>query len=218
MIVAIDGPVASGKSTAARNLARALGFQYLDTGAIYRALTVLARRSATDAGCREAVRRMLASASVRLEGDAVFLDGEDVSGEIRLPEVSSSVRPLAENPDVREYVKNFERSLAAGKNVVVEGRDMATVVFPQADVKIFLTASVEERARRRWEELEARGTPQDYQSVLADLIARDKADMTRKIAPLRKAPDAIEVNTTGLLAEESASRLLAVIRDRLKGR
>ncbi len=217
MIIAIDGPVASGKSTAARNLASSLGFSYLDTGAIYRALTLMARRLALDVTDSATVRAMLARAEVRLDGDHVFLNGEDVSDEIRLPEISNSVRPLAENADVRTFVKDLEHALASGKNVVVEGRDMGTVVFPDADTKIFLTASPEDRARRRWEELERRGTPQDYEDVLADLIRRDEADTTRHIAPLRQAADALRVDTTGLSADESAALLLATVRDKLEG-
>jgi cytidylate kinase len=218
MIIAIDGPVACGKSTAARNLAKALGFDHLDTGAIFRALTVLAMRGGTDASDAAAVKRLLKKADVRLEGDRVYLNGQDVSSDIRRPEVSSSVKPLAENPDVRDFVKRIDHRFASGRNIVAEGRDMGTVVFPNAEVKIYLTASPEERARRRWEELQARGTPQEYADVLTDLAARDHADMTRSIAPLRKAPDAVEVDTTGLAPDQSAERLVEIVRQRLKGR
>ena len=218
MIITIDGPVASGKSTAARNLARALGFRHLDTGAIYRALTLLARELKVDPADRGAVSAMLARADVRLDGEAVYLEGRDVSAEIRRPEISSSVRLFAENPGVRAFVKGLEHRAAAGKDIVVEGRDMGTVVFPEAEVKIYLTASAEERARRRSEELKERGTPQDYRVVLTELLARDRADMTRPIAPLKKARGAIEFDSTGLTQQESAARLLAIVRDALKGR
>jgi cytidylate kinase len=218
MIITIDGPVASGKSTAARNLARALGFRHLDTGAIYRALTLLAGELKVDPADRKAVSAMLARAGVRLDGETVYVEARDVSAEIRRPDISSSVRFFAENPDVRAFVKDLEHRAAAGKDIVVEGRDMGTVVFPEAEVKIYLTASAEERARRRSEELEERGTPQDYRVVLAELMARDRADMTRPIAPLRKAPGAVEFDSTGLTQEESAARLLEIVRAALKGR
>jgi len=217
MIITIDGPVAGGKSTAARNLARALGFDYLDSGAVYRAITLLARRTGIDTSNRGAVKTLLAQTRVRLEGEKTFLNGEDVSNEIRLPEVSSAVKPLAENPDVRDFVKAFERRITAGRNMVADGRDMGTVVFPEAPVKIYLTASAEERARRRWQELKQRGTPQAYEEVLAELTARDKADMTRAIAPLRKAADAIEFDSTGLEPEETARGLEKIVRGKLRG-
>jgi len=217
MIIAIDGPVACGKSTAARNLAKALGFDHLDTGAIFRALTVLAMQSGIDASDAASVRNLLKKADIRLDGDKVYLNGRDVSSDIRRPEVSASVKPLAENTDVRDFVKRLDHSFASGRNIVAEGRDMATVVFPDAEVKIFLTASAQERARRRCEELQARGTPQEYADVLTDLAARDHADMTRSIAPLRRAPDAIEVDTTGLAPEQSAARLVEIVKERLKG-
>ncbi len=217
MIVTIDGPVASGKSTAAKNLAALLGFVHLDSGAIYRCLTVLATRRGVDGADREAVGRMLDGADVRLDAERVFLDGEDVTDEIRLPEVSNGVRPLAENPDVRRFVADMEREYARDKDVVAEGRDMGSVVFPYASVKIYLAAPDEERARRRYEELLVRGTRQDYETVLEDLKKRDRADMTRKIAPLIKPEDAIEVNSAGWSQEQTAARLREIVREATGG-
>jgi CMP/dCMP kinase len=215
MIVAIDGPVAGGKSTAARNLAKGLGFEHLDTGALYRTVTLLARRTNTDPADADAVRAMLRTADVRLADERAFLNDEDVSDAIRRPEISSAVKPFAENQDVRDFVNAYARKFATGRNIVVEGRDMGTVVFPNAELKIFLTASVEERARRRWEELQTRGTPQPFESVLADLEKRDREDTTRPIAPLRKAPDAVTVNSTGWTQEQTRERLLALAKERL---
>ena len=218
MIVTLDGPVASGKSTAAKNLARALGFDHLDSGAIYRAITLLASRHKTDTSDAAAVRKLLTAADVRLDKDKVFLNGTEVSDAIRRPEISAAVRPLAENPDVREFVESLEHRLSADRNIVVEGRDMGTVVFPDAEVKIYLTASPEERARRRCEELKTRGTPQSFDTVLADLVARDSADMSRALAPLRKADGAIEVDNTGLEPEETLSKLVAVVQTAVQSR
>jgi CMP/dCMP kinase len=217
MIIAIDGPVAGGKSTAAKNLAKALGFEHLDTGALYRAVTLLAVRSKADPADAKAAKALLKSTRVRLDGGKVFLDDEDVSDAIRRPEVSSSVRPFAENGDVRNFVNSYARAFAGGRNVVVEGRDMGTVVFPHADLKLFLTASIEERARRRWEELEKRGTPQPLETVAAELQKRDAQDMSRAIAPLRMADDAVKVDSTGWSAEQTLDALLMIARKRLKG-
>lgn len=217
MIVTIDGPVASGKSTAAKNLAEALGFEHLDTGAIYRAITLLALSAGTDPADRAAVRRLLGEVKVHFEEERIHLNGRDVSDDIRRPDITSSVKPFAENPEVREFVKKLEHGIASGKDIVVEGRDMGTVVFPEANVKVFLSASAQERARRRWEELQGKGIDQDYETVLRELDARDHADANRSIAPLRKAPDAIEFDSTGLSQEETAGRLLEIVRSRLKG-
>ncbi|MCD6404730.1 MAG: (d)CMP kinase [Planctomycetes bacterium] len=217
MIVAIDGPVASGKSTAAKNLARALGFRHLDTGMIYRAVTVLAARSGVDAADRGGVAGMLARADIRIDTERAFVDGRDVTEEIALPEITRNVKPFAGNPDVREFVNTLARATAEGANIVVAGRDMATVVFPNADVKIFLTASPEERARRRWEELCARGADEDYETVLADLRRRDRADITRPVAPLKKHKDAVEVNSTGWTSDETLCWLEEIVRAKMQG-
>jgi len=216
MIIAIDGPVASGKSTAARNLAGALGFDYFDTGAVYRALTLLAGRSVVDVDDAGAIVRMLGAAEVVLNGQSVSLNGEDVSEQIRLPEISAAVKPFAENPRVRAFVNAYARRNASGRNVVVEGRDMGTVVFPDAEVKIYLSASAEDRARRRWEELDERGTPREYEEVLSQLQERDRADMDRDISPLKAADDAVVVDSTGWSREETLKRLLEIANGRLR--
>lgn len=215
MIITIDGPVASGKSTAARNLAAALGFEHLDSGAVYRSLTLLARQKGVKAADSAAVRAILAEAKIAFRGERVLLDGVDVTEEIRDPEITETVRPFAENPDVRAWVNDLQRETARGRDIVVEGRDMGTVVFPEADLKLFLSTSAEERARRRFEELASRGTPVAYETVLGRLVERDRADRGRKIAPLRKAVDAVEIDSAGWAAEETLARLVEIVRERL---
>jgi cytidylate kinase len=217
MIITIDGPVASGKSSVAAELAAALDFVHLDSGAIYRAVTLLAMRNGISGEDKPAVLEMLRSADIAFDDERVFLNGEDVSDEIRLPQVSRSVRPFAENPQVRDHVNVIKRRLAAGKNIVIEGRDSGTVIFPDADLKIFLTATPEERARRRYEELIRRGTPQDFDEVLRDLKKRDHADMNRPIAPLVQPEDAVVFDSTGLDRTESVRRLLEIAHDSIGG-
>ncbi len=218
MIITIDGPVASGKTTAARNLAAALGFSHLDSGALYRALALFSSRQNVDPDDGWAVRAMLEAADLRTEGDRVFLDGRDVSSEIRHPDVTRAVKPLAENADVREFVKSIQREFAEGRDIVAEGRDMGTVIFPEAEVKIYLTSSDAERARRRWEELRATGVQQDYETVLAELRARDEADTNRAIAPLSRPAGAVEVDSTGLEPTETLGRLERIVREKTGGR
>jgi len=215
MIITIDGPVASGKSTAARNLARVLGFDHLDTGALYRSLALMAVEEGIDPRDGGAVAEMMERARVGLAGERVFLCGRDVSDLIRRPEVTRAVRPLAENGEVRTFVRRIERSVAADGNIVAEGRDMGTVVFPDADLKFYLTCTDEERARRRWEELKERGTPQDFETVLAELRERDRADMTRKIAPLKVPEGAVVVDSTGWSADETLEALHSIVREKL---
>ena len=147
----------------------------------------------------------------------MYLDGEDVSQAIRLPEVSRYASGVSAIPEVRAYLMDMQRDLARRNDVVMDGRDIGTVVLPQADVKVFLTASPEERARRRWEELRQRGTPEDYEAVLKDMIERDAKDTQRAAAPLRRAEDAVEVDTTGCSLEESLDRLLSVVRTEVAG-
>lgn len=218
MIITIDGPVASGKSTAARNLARLLGFDHLDSGAIYRSLALMAMRESIEAGDECAVADMMERAAIIIDDETVRLCGEDVTDEIRLPEVTRAVTPLAENPAVRAFVHRMERAMASGGDIVVEGRDMGTVVFPDADLKFYITSSDEERARRRWEELRQRDTPQDFETVLAELRARDTADMTREIAPLRKPEGAVVIDSTGWSADETLEKLRSIVTERLGGR
>ncbi len=215
--IAIDGPAGAGKSTLARQVAAALGYLYVDTGAIYRTLGLAALRRGVDPQDGAAVVALLEDCAIDLRhgGDGVqrmYLNGEDVSQAIRLPEVSRYASGVSAIPEVRAHLMDMQRDLARRNDVVMDGRDIGTVVLPAADVKVFLTASPEERARRRWEELQQRGTPEAYEEVLKDLVERDAKDSGRAAAPLRRAEDAVEVDTTGCSLEESLERLLSVIR------
>jgi CMP/dCMP kinase len=202
MVVAIDGPAGAGKSTVARALARALGFTYLDSGAMYRAaaLAVLERGGAAS----EAVE----SAEIRL-GERVLLDGRDVTDEIRTPEVTEAASRVATNPKVRGVLARKQRELISSGDWVAEGRDIGTVVAPDAAVKVFLTAAADERARRRAEELGA-----DIETVLRDQALRDAQDSTREHSPLQVAPGAVELDTTGLSVDEVVKRIVELVERR----
>jgi cytidylate kinase len=200
-IVAIDGPAGAGKSTVARQLARRLGFSMIDTGAIYRAVALAARRSGVawddDEGLRELLDRGL---KLAFRDDRVILDGHDVTEAIRTPEISRGSSVVSARPVVREKLLGLQRDLglSAPRGAVLEGRDIGTVVFPDAQVKFFLTASDEARAQRRWTELSEKGLSLTLQDVLADQRRRDKDDTERAIAPLKAAADAIRIDTTGI--------------------
>jgi cytidylate kinase len=199
MVIAIDGPAGAGKSTVAREVARALGFTYLDSGAMYRA-AALALLEQGGAASEVAER-----ADIRL-GDRVRLDGLDVTAEIRTPEVAEAASRIAANPKVRGALASKQRALLANGDWVAEGRDIGTVVAPDAPVKIFLTASPEERARRRAAELGA-----DLETVLKDQALRDAQDSTREHSPLRLAPGAVELDTTGLSVDEVVARIVELV-------
>ena len=217
--VAIDGPSGAGKSTLARSAAARLGYLYVDTGAIYRTIGCAARRRGVDPGDRAAVVAMLPSLSIRLTYGAdglqhMALDGEDVTEEIRLPEVSRYASLVSAYPEVRAYLLEMQRQLAREHSVIMDGRDIGTVVLPDADVKIYLTAAPETRAKRRMLELEQRGTPEPFEKVLSDIEKRDWDDSHRAVAPLRQAEDAVLLDTTELDFQESAQALLKIIRER----
>ncbi|MCI8623041.1 MAG: (d)CMP kinase [Provencibacterium sp.] len=220
--IAIDGPSGAGKSTLARAAAGRYGYTYLDTGALYRSIGLFALRSGIRPEDREGVPALLPKLELRLtheaDGQHVFLCGEDVSAAIRTPEVSLAASGVSAQGPVRSYLLELQREIARRQNVVMDGRDIGTVILPDAQVKIFLTASSEERARRRYEELCQRGTPAPYEEVLADVIRRDREDSTRELAPLAPAADAVLLDTTGLSFEESFQALCALIEARLNGR
>ena len=196
MIVAIDGTVSSGKSTIAKKLAEHLDFLYCNTGAIYRAITIKILNKGYQGATDEEIFNMLQRTVIAMGknpngGIDVFLDGQDVTKEIRTPLISQEVVTYSKIPQVREYVRNVQKQIAKNGDCVIEGRDIGTVVFPNAEVKIFMTADVDVRAKRRWNDYIKLGKDRDFEQVKAEIIARDKADMERPISPLKPADDAI---------------------------
>ena len=219
--IAIDGPSGAGKSTLARALAKALGYLYVDTGAIYRTVGLQACRTGVDPEDRDGVVALLPGLDIRLgygeDGvQRMFLNGEDVSQAIRQHEISRYASGVSALPEVRAFLLDRQRQLAAEQDVVMDGRDIGTVVLPQADVKIFLTAAPEARARRRWLELQQRGDQTDYETVLRDVIDRDEKDTNRATAPLRQAEDAVLADTTQLDLEQSLDLLISIAKERLQ--
>jgi cytidylate kinase len=213
MVIAIDGPAGAGKSTIARRLAERLGFAFLDTGAMYRAVALAAlRRGLGDGDARE-IAELARQLSIDFDGVRTLIDGEDVSAAIRRPEVTAAVYLAADNVEVRERLVELQRQITAERNMVTEGRDQGTVAFPHAECKIFLTASRQERARRRHEELFSRGDSASYEDVLAQQDVRDARDAQREVGALRKAADAVEVCTDGLTLDDVVDRLESLVRD-----
>ncbi len=217
MIVAIDGPGGSGKTTVAKLVAKKLGFFYLDTGAIYRALTLKLMKEGVSLNDPLAVSQAIDRTSIEFRDDRVFLDGEDVTLAIRDPEVDRVVSLIAKIPVVREKLLPLQRELVKGRNSVVEGRDMGTVVFPEAEVKVFLTASLSERASRRWRELLSKGKDASLEDVLNDLKRRDDIDSNRDVAPLKVAPDAVIIDTTYKSVDEVVEEVVQLVLQRYKG-
>lgn len=218
--VAIDGPSGAGKSTLARSVARELGAVYVDTGAIYRTVGYGAWRQGIDPGAGEEICALLPQLQITMDYDAdglqrMYLNGEDVTKEIRLPQISMYASRVSALPEVRAFLMDMQRDMARCHSVVMDGRDIGTVVLPQADVKIFLTASVEDRARRRWEELKKRGTPKDFDELLEEIRQRDYNDSHRAAAPLRAAEDAVYLDTTGNTFEKSRGQILEIIKERI---
>jgi cytidylate kinase len=216
MIIAIDGPAGSGKSTVARGLARRLGFTYLDSGAMYRAVTLTALEADADLGDGELLGRLAANAQIRLherdhDNVQVLLDGRDVSEEIRTPAVTGSSSRVAAHREVREALLVRQRALIADGDWVVEGRDIGTVVAPDAAIKAFLTADPSERARRRAAELRRRGIEAEAEDVHRAIEQRDRLDSTRSAAPLRPAEDAVSIDTTGLEPQQVIEQVLALV-------
>ena len=217
MIVTIDGPAGAGKSTVAREVAARLGWCYLDTGAMYRAVALVALERGLPLEDAEPLAEMAESLPIDFQAGRVFLEGRDVSSEIRSDRVTQATRPVADAPSVREALKRLQQRLAAGRDVVTEGRDQGSVVFPAAEVKVFLTASPTERARRRHREQEARGLRSSLAQVLADQTRRDEGDRRRPVGTMEPAADALILETDGLSAAEVIERLLAVIAARQQG-
>ncbi|MBI3611481.1 MAG: (d)CMP kinase [Nitrospirae bacterium] len=222
LIVAIDGPAGSGKSSAARLLAKRLGYLYLDTGALYRAVGWKALKEKADLRDEEALRGLCAGldlvATPHRDGTKVYVDGRDITGEIRTPEVSRAAAAVAAAPAVRRRLLEVQR--AVGKNVgpeggvVVEGRDIGTVVFPEAPVKFFLDASTEIRVKRRYRELKQQGLAVDLTGTRREIDMRDLSDASREVAPLRPAEDAIRIDSTALGQEEVVAAMVAAIEEK----
>lgn len=212
IIIAIDGPAGSGKSTTARLVAQRLGYAYIDTGAMYRALTLKVIESGVDPNDENGIVKLAENTRIEIlykNGDfKVFLDGEDVTEKIRTPQVTSFVSLVSAHPRVREKMVEKQRELGKNGGVVMDGRDIGTVVFPKADLKIFMKADVKERAKRRQKEMENQGLHIELDELIKDIEERDKLDSTREVAPLKKAEDAIEIDTTNLTIEEQVELVL----------
>ena len=218
--IAIDGPAGAGKSTLARALARELGYLYVDTGAIYRTVALRAREAGADPSDPEQVAPLLEDLDLRMDYGAdgvqrMYLSGRDVTETIRENEVSALASQVAALPAVREFLLEFQRKQAREHDVVMDGRDIGTVVLPQAGVKIFLTAAPEARARRRTAELLQRGQDADFDEILREIRQRDEQDENRPVAPLRQAEDAALLDTTNLDLKGSLEALLTLVRERL---
>jgi cytidylate kinase len=211
MIVAIDGPAGAGKSSIARRLAERLGFAFLDTGAMYRAVTLAALRAGLGPGDTAAIAQLANELTIDFDGVHTLLNGEDVSAAIRTSEVSAAVHLAADNVAVRKRLVELQRQIANGRDIVTEGRDQGTVAFPAAECKIFLTAGRKERARRRYEELASRGDSISFDEVLAQQDERDRRDAARPVGALVKAADAVEVPTDGLTLDEVVEQLLRLV-------
>ena len=224
LIVAIDGPAGAGKSTVSKLLARRLGLSFVDSGALYRTVALSARRQGIatddDPALAALVGRIRIFFKATVDENRVYLDGEDVSAEIRTPEISLLASAVSARPVVRAGLLGLQRRLAleAPVGAVLEGRDIGTVVFPDADLKFFLEASPDVRARRRYEELFQKGTESTLDAVLADQTQRDRNDASRAVAPLKPADDAVRVDSSGLPHTEVVQRLERVIRERLSAR
>jgi CMP/dCMP kinase len=215
MIVTIDGPAGSGKSSAARRLAKRLGFRFLDTGAMYRAVTLAGTRQGVDWNNPEPLAQIAASATIELVDDRVILDGEDVSSEIRTVEITRLTRHAADNDAVRHILVDLQRRIANGFDVVAEGRDQATVAFPHAECKIFLTATEQIRAERRYKDMLSRGEEVTIDLVQEAQRLRDLQDHERDFGGLRKAPDSVEICTDGLSPTEVVDKLEELVRSRM---
>ena len=217
--VAIDGPGGAGKSTSAKAAAKELGFIYVDTGALYRAVGVYCLRKEITTTDADGVGAVLNEINVELKFidgvQHVYLNGDDVSTEIRLPEASMAASNVSAIPSVRAFLFDLQRDIAAKNNCIMDGRDIGTVVLPNAKVKIFLTADPEERAMRRFKELEEKGSTVTYQEVLDDLKVRDYNDSHREIAPLKPAEDSVVINTTGNTLEQSIDLIVRTIKEKM---
>lgn len=214
MIITIDGPAGAGKSCAARALARRLGFRFLDTGAMYRAVVYMAQQRGVSLDDADALEQVAAELDIQLTDDAVVVDGHDITREIRTQAITTATRYAADHPGIRARLVELQRAAAAGRDCVTEGRDQGTVVFPHAHCKIFLTASEQVRAERRYHDLIARGEDITYDEVLQKQQERDQRDLTRPVGALVQAGDAIVLDTDGMSPEEVVDRLDEIAQQR----
>ncbi|RMD89625.1 MAG: (d)CMP kinase [Calditrichaeota bacterium] len=216
-IIAIDGPAGSGKSTTAREVAKRLGFLYIDSGAIYRAITLEILKKGINIEDTQKVKQIVENTKIEVEssvhGFRLMVNGEDVTEAIRSPQVSAQVSLVSENAYVREMITQKQRDMADDLSVVVEGRDIGTVVFPDADLKIYMDASVEERAQRRFKELRAKGYEVTLKDIMQDITSRDARDSSRALSPLKKAEDAILIDTTHLNFEQQVDLIVQLYLD-----
>lgn len=217
--IAIDGPAGAGKSTLAKQLAKQLNYLYVDTGAIYRTVGLAVQKKGLDPSDSQSVTAILPEVEIRLEhgedgNQRMKLDGEDVTERIRQPEISRYASLVSAIPEVRSFLLDLQRSLAETHDVVMDGRDIGTEVLPNANLKIFLTASPEARAKRRYRQLQEKGMEGDYQEVLEQILLRDHQDMTREASPLRQAEDAVALDTTEYDLEGSLTLLLNLVKER----
>jgi len=210
-IIAVDGPAGSGKSTISKIVASRLNFTYLDTGAMYRMITYYVIKNKIDIENKKSVENMLENIKLDIVKDNFFVNGKDVSKEIRGVEVTQMVSQVASIKEVRTKLVDLQREISKGKKVILDGRDIGTVVFPNANLKIFLNASSEERANRRLKEFLEKGIEQSYEEVLEDIIKRDKMDSEREESPLKKAEDAVEIDTSTLTIEGVSEKIIDLI-------
>lgn len=217
--IAIDGPSGAGKSTLSRKLAKSLGFLYVDTGALYRAVGLYMYENGILPDDESSVVKALDNVKVELkyaDGEqAVILNGKNVSDDIRKHEISEYASKVSALPEVRKFLFNTQRSIAKHNNVIMDGRDIGTVVLSDAQIKIYLTATAEDRAKRRFDELRERGQDVNFEQIYNDVIERDERDINREIAPLKQAEDAVLVDTTGFSFDESYNKLISIIKERL---
>lgn len=217
--IAIDGPAGAGKSTVAKQVADQLGYVYIDTGAMYRAITLKALQKGIDVHDEEQLAALLEQSEIRLkagiDGQKVYIDNEDVTSAIRVREVTNQASVVASHEKIRLALQQLQRELARNKGVVMDGRDIGTYVLPDAEVKIFLSASITERAQRRFLELQQKGQPVSLSELQEEIRKRDERDSQREVAPLRKAEDALEIDSTGLTIEQVVQQIVGTVQQKL---